>query len=126
LLNSNITWVEDNVHSGFDVLYTMDDLDRLIDAEEGTRSGSSITTRKRHQTWLHSGSSQLSHTGNWARSKLDTCGATWTSTGMSTAPIRARRRVCFRDQLSRGSRSLPKQLGTATGTKAVFTKALSA
>jgi RHS repeat-associated protein len=69
--NSNITWVEDNVHSGFDVKYTMDDLDRLIDAEEGTRSGSSITSRTRHQTWLQSGTSQLSHTGNWARSKLD-------------------------------------------------------
>jgi YD repeat-containing protein len=69
--NSNITWVEDDVHVGFDVKYTMDDLDRLIDAEEGTRSGSSIATRTRHQTWLQSGTSQLGHTGNWVRSKLD-------------------------------------------------------
>jgi RHS repeat-associated protein len=69
--NSNITWAEDNVHEGHDVMYTMDDLDRLIDAEEGTRSGSSITSRTRHQTWLHSSTSQLSHTGNWTRSKLD-------------------------------------------------------
>src|SRR5262249_40194337 len=69
--NSNITWVEDNMHSGFDVKYTMDDLDRLIDAEEGTRSGSSITSRTRHQTWLQSGTSQLGHTGNWNRCKLD-------------------------------------------------------
>jgi RHS repeat-associated protein len=69
--NSNITWVEDQVHTGFDVKYTMDDLDRLIDAEEGTRSGASITSRTRHQTWLHSGTSQLGHTGNWTRSKLD-------------------------------------------------------
>jgi RHS repeat-associated protein len=69
--NSNITWVEDNVHAGFDVKYTMDDLDRLIDAEEGSRSSGSITSRARHQTWLQGGTSQLSHTGNWARSKID-------------------------------------------------------
>jgi len=69
--NSNITWVEDNVHAGFDVKYTMDDLDRLIDAEEGTRSGGAITSRTRQQSWLHSGTSELGHTGNWKRSKLD-------------------------------------------------------
>ncbi len=64
--NSNITWVEDNVHVGFDVKYTMDDLDRLIDAEEGTRSSGSIASRTRHQTWT-----TLDHVGNWSRSKLD-------------------------------------------------------
>ncbi len=64
--NSNITWVEDNVHAGFDVKYAMDDLDRLIDAEEGTRSGGSVTSRTRHQTWT-----TLDHVGNWGRSKLD-------------------------------------------------------
>jgi len=64
--NSNITWVEDNTHAGFDVKYTMDDLDRLVDAEEGTRSGSSITSRTRQQTWT-----TLDHVGNWDVSKLD-------------------------------------------------------
>jgi len=64
--NSNITWVEDNVHPGFDVKYTMDDLDRLVDAEEGTRSGNSITSRTRQQTW-----GTLDHVGNWDASTLD-------------------------------------------------------
>src|SRR5262249_55629337 len=64
--NSNITWLQDNVHTGFDVKYTMDDLDRLVDAEEGTKSGSSIASRKRQQTWT-----TLSQTGNWSRGKLD-------------------------------------------------------
>ena len=63
--NSNITLIEDQVHTGFDVEYTMDDLDRLIDAEEGTWSGSAITTRTRHQVWT------LGHTGNWDVGKLD-------------------------------------------------------
>jgi RHS repeat-associated protein len=64
--NSNITRVEDNVHTGFDVAYTIDDLDRLTDAEEGTWSGGAIASRKRHQTWT-----TLTHTGNWSREKLD-------------------------------------------------------
>ena len=63
--NSNITLIEDQVHTGFDVEYTMDDLDRLIDAEEGTWNGSAITTRTRHQVWT------LGHTGNWDVGKLD-------------------------------------------------------
>lgn len=50
----------------FDVKYTMDELDRLIDAEEGTRSSGSIASRTRHQTWT-----TLDHVGNWDRSKLD-------------------------------------------------------
>lgn len=63
--NSNITLAEDNIHPGFDVEYTIDDLDRLVDAEEGTWNGSTITTRTRHQIWT------LSHTGNWDIGKLD-------------------------------------------------------
>ena len=42
--NSNITLIEDNVHAGFDVDYTIDDLDRLSQAEEGTWNGSTITS----------------------------------------------------------------------------------
>ncbi len=62
---SNITSAEDQVHVGFDVKYAMDDVDRLVDAEEGTLSAGSITSRTRHQTWT------LSHTGNWDEEKLD-------------------------------------------------------
>ncbi len=64
--NSNITLVEDNVHAGFDVSYTIDDRDRLTDAQEGTWGGSSITSETRQQTW-----SELSQTGNWEDVQLD-------------------------------------------------------
>ncbi|MFN0007039.1 MAG: RHS repeat-associated core domain-containing protein [Planctomycetota bacterium] len=63
--NSNITSAEDNVHSGFDVLYTMDDTNRLTRAEEGTLSGGSISSRKRDEQWT------LGHTGNWELDKVD-------------------------------------------------------
>jgi YD repeat-containing protein len=63
--NSNITSIEDNVHTGLDVKYTMDNVNRLIQAEEGTLSSGSITSKTRDQQWT------LSHTGNWAREKLD-------------------------------------------------------
>jgi hypothetical protein len=63
--NSNITSIEDNVHTGLDVKYTMDGVNRLIQAEEGTLSSGSITSKTRDQQW------SLSHTGNWAREKLD-------------------------------------------------------
>ena len=63
--NSNITRTEDAVHTGFDVLYTMDEIDRLVDAQEGTWNGSSITSETRQQEWT------LSHTGNWDLGKLD-------------------------------------------------------
>ena len=63
--NSNITSAVDNVHTGFDVIYTMDELNRLKQAEEGTKSGSSITSKTRDEQWV------LSQTGNWERDKLD-------------------------------------------------------
>lgn len=63
--NSNITVIEDNVHSGFDVEYTMDDVDRLTQAEEGTWDGSSITSTSRDQQLT------LDHVGNWEVDKLD-------------------------------------------------------
>jgi len=63
--NSNITLVEDNVHSGFDVSYSIDDIDRLTRAEEGTWNGSSITSRARDQQWT------LDQAGNWDEDKLD-------------------------------------------------------
>ena len=63
--NSNITSVTDNVHTGFDVVYTNDDLNRLERAEEGTISGGSITSRTRDQQWT------LNQTGNWDFDKVD-------------------------------------------------------
>ena len=63
--NSNITSAKDNVHTGFDVNYTMDSVNRLTEAEEGTLSGGSITSRTRDERWT------LSHTGNWDVNKLD-------------------------------------------------------
>jgi RHS repeat-associated protein len=63
--NSNITRIEDNVHAGFAALYTIDNLNRLSDTQEGTWNGSSITSETRQQTWT------LSHTGNWDNEKLD-------------------------------------------------------
>ena len=49
--NSNITSLDEHVHEGFDVDYTIDDLDRLTRAQEGTLSGGSITTESRDQEW---------------------------------------------------------------------------
>ncbi len=63
--NSNITTAEDQVHTGFDVLYTNDSLNRLVRADEGTLSGGSISSRKRDQQWT------LNQTGNWELDKLD-------------------------------------------------------
>ena len=63
--NSNIVSAEDQVHAGFDVLYTNDDLNRLVRAEEGTLSGGSITSRTRDQQWT------LTQVGNWDVDKVD-------------------------------------------------------
>ncbi len=63
--NSNISSAEDQVHSGFDALYTNDSLNRLVRADEGTLSGGSITSRKRDQQWT------LTQTGNWELDKVD-------------------------------------------------------
>ncbi|MBI5283450.1 MAG: RHS repeat protein, partial [Chloroflexi bacterium] len=63
--DSNITSAEDSVHGGFDVIYTMDNTNRVVRAEEGTISSGSITSRTRDQQWT------LSPTGNWKRDKVD-------------------------------------------------------
>ena len=49
--NSNITMAIDNVHEGFDVIYTMEDLNRLTRAQEGSESSGSITSETRDKTW---------------------------------------------------------------------------
>jgi len=63
--NSNISSAEDKVHTGFDVVYTNDSLNRLVRAEEGTLSSGSITSRSRDQQWV------LTQVGNWDEDKLD-------------------------------------------------------
>ena len=73
--NSGITLIEDNVHAGFDVSYTNDDINRLTSAQEGTWGGSSISSETRHQEWT------LDHLGNWDAGKLDLNGdGDWTDT----------------------------------------------
>ena len=66
--NSNIVSVEDQVlgaGAGFDAKYTMDDLDRLLDADEGSLVTGSITGRARRELWT------LSQTGNWHADSRD-------------------------------------------------------
>jgi RHS repeat-associated protein len=63
--NSNITSADDLVHAGFDVKYTVDDINRLVQAEEGTLSSGSISSKRRDQQWT------LTHTGNWEYDKVD-------------------------------------------------------
>ena len=73
--NSNITLIQDNVHLDtsnnglFDVDYTLDNLNRLTNAEEGHWNGSSIAITTREQIWT-----TLSQTGNWDLVKLDLTG----------------------------------------------------
>ncbi|MCP3996433.1 MAG: RHS repeat protein [bacterium] len=63
--NGNIVDTEDDVHVGFDVKYTIDGLDRLTGAQEGTLSGGSISSETREQTW------NLDQVGNWEDVTLD-------------------------------------------------------
>ncbi len=68
--NSNITAIADAVlGAGFDVIYEVDDLDRLIDAELislwGTIVSSALTNRTRRQQWT------LDQVGNWNNVQLD-------------------------------------------------------
>ncbi|MFO0858273.1 MAG: RHS repeat-associated core domain-containing protein [Phycisphaerales bacterium] len=72
--NSNPTSTTDNIHvrnsSGnrlFDVLYGLDNLNRVISADEGTLSGT-ISNRTSKETWA------LSQTGNWTGNTVDTNG----------------------------------------------------
>lgn len=65
--NSNITSADDSVHAGLDVLYSMDDVNRLTRAHEGTLASGTISTStdKRDEQWT------LTHTGNWELDKVD-------------------------------------------------------
>jgi len=63
--NSNVTSADDQVHTGFDVKYGMDGIDRLVDADEGTLASGSISSRTRRQQWA------LNQTGNWDNDKVD-------------------------------------------------------
>jgi RHS repeat-associated protein len=63
--NSNITWIEDNVFEKHDFKYTMDDLDRLSDAERGVKSQNSINQKQWDEAWA------LDQLGNWDLYQLD-------------------------------------------------------
>jgi hypothetical protein len=63
--DSGIVSAQDTVHSGMDVAYTMDNVNRLTEAKEGTLSGGTITSTTRDEQWT------LSHTGNWDYDKVD-------------------------------------------------------
>src|SRR5690606_29035744 len=86
---SNILSVTDHVHRNsagnrnFDALYTLDQLNRLVRAEEGTLSSGAIANRSRDERWLDaSGNLGLSQTGNWLRRRLDLNGdGSFTGTG---------------------------------------------
>ena len=69
--NGNVTYVDDRIQTGMDVKYTIDSLDRLTKAEEGTYSGGSISSRTRQQVWEDATQGGLDQVGNWVRSKLD-------------------------------------------------------
>ena len=90
---SNILGVTDNVHKSsagnrnFDALYTLDALNRLTRADEGTLTWSggtgTISNRSRDERWQDaSGNLALSQTGNWLRRWLDLNGdGAFTGTG---------------------------------------------
>ena len=95
---SNILGVTDSVHKNsagnrnFDALYTIDALNRLTRADEGTLSWSggtgTISNRSRDERWLDaSGNLALSQTGNWLRRRLDLNGdGNFTGTNEPTTP----------------------------------------
>lgn len=68
--SSNVKSITDGILSGQDALFTIDNLDRLTRAQEGTLSSGSITSPKRDEQWT------LSQPGNWAEHKLDKNGDT--------------------------------------------------
>jgi len=81
---SNILGVTDNVHKNasgnrnFDALYTLDALNRLTRAEEGTLTFPSgvptLSNTSRDERWLDASAPPnlaLSQTGNWLRHRLD-------------------------------------------------------
>ncbi|MCP3998849.1 MAG: hypothetical protein GY722_27825 [bacterium] len=65
--NSNIVRADDHVHpTDFDVVYTIDGLDRLTNAREGDLDGNTtIQTESREQGWT------LDQVGNWDHVTLD-------------------------------------------------------
>jgi RHS repeat-associated protein len=87
--NSNITTVEDQIHTAgaagsgnglFDALYTMDNINRVIRAKEGHLASGTITDANstRDQQWT------LDQLGNWKAEKLDLDGGSpidWNDAG---------------------------------------------
>ncbi|MGD9689500.1 MAG: RHS repeat-associated core domain-containing protein [Phycisphaerales bacterium] len=74
--DGNITSADDAATAGngdgWDAKYAMDNLNRLLDADEGTLSTGSITSRTRRERWdENSAGYGLDQVGNWKRRKLD-------------------------------------------------------
>ncbi|MGD9689502.1 MAG: hypothetical protein AB7K52_07155 [Phycisphaerales bacterium] len=73
--NGNITSADDAVTgsgAGWDAKYAMDNLNRLLDADEGTLTAGSIGSRTRRERWdENSAGYGLDQVGNWKRRKLD-------------------------------------------------------
>lgn len=64
LLNKVLDWnIGDN--RNYDVKYSIDNLNRVTKADEGSFSTGSISNRSREEEW------SLDQVGNWARAKLD-------------------------------------------------------
>ncbi len=81
--NSNITSTDESLATGLageyparrDAKFTMDDLNRLMRAHEGTLASGSISTTYRDERWQDgSGNLALSQTGNWTQRRLDLSG----------------------------------------------------
>jgi len=74
---SNILSTDDDVPYGTnpgewaDVLYGLDSIGRLTDADEGELASGSITGRKRREMWKDGSTLKLSQTGNWLQHKID-------------------------------------------------------
>jgi RHS repeat-associated protein len=55
----------------FDVQYTNDNLGRLLRAQEGSLSGTTLSSPTRDEQWTDGTNSKLSQTGNWLYRRLD-------------------------------------------------------
>ncbi|MBX3377511.1 MAG: hypothetical protein KF678_10975 [Phycisphaeraceae bacterium] len=69
----------------FDVQYTNDNLGRLLRAQEGSLSGTTLSSATRDEQWTDGTDSKLSPTGNWLYRRLDLNGnGTFTDAGDET------------------------------------------
>ena len=66
----------------FDAQYSNDNLGRLLRAQEGSLSGTTLSSATRDEQWTDGTNSKLSQTGNWLYRRLDLNGnGTFTDAG---------------------------------------------